>query len=85
MSGDLGAEVVVRAAMASLDLHPNLELILVGDEAELQDLTTRIIGNNERLGIQASTQVVGMSEGPADALRSATSSANAIIAPLRAD
>ncbi len=44
MSGDLGAEVVVRAAMASLDLHPNLELILVGDEAELQDLTTRIIG-----------------------------------------
>jgi phosphate acyltransferase len=69
MSGDLGAEVVVRAAMASLDLHPNLELILVGDEAELQDLATRIIGNNKRLGIHASTQVVGMSEGPADALR----------------
>ena len=69
MSGDLGAEVVVRAANASLELHPNLEIILVGDEAELKDLTTRIVGNNNQLSIAASTEVVGMSEGPADALR----------------
>lgn len=69
MSGDLGAEVVVRAANASLELHPNLELILVGDEAELSDLATRIVGKNNRLRIQASTEIVGMSEGPADALR----------------
>ena len=32
MSGDLGAEVVVRAAKSSLDKHPHLHLILVGDE-----------------------------------------------------
>ena len=69
MSGDLGAEVVVRAANASLELHPNLELILVGDETELKDLATRIVGDNKRLVIKASTEVVGMSEGPADALR----------------
>ena len=69
MSGDLGAEVVVRAANASLELHPNLELILVGDEAELKDLAIRIVGDNKRLSIKASTEVVGMSEGPADALR----------------
>ena len=31
MSGDLGAEVVVRAAAASLERHTGLELILVGD------------------------------------------------------
>ena len=69
MSGDLGAEVVVRAANASLELHPNLEIILVGDETELNDLTTRIVGNNNQLSIVGSTEVVGMSEGPADALR----------------
>lgn len=69
MSGDLGAEVIVRAAKESLDLHPNLELILVGDGEELKSLTASIVGENERLEIKASTEVVGMSEGPADALR----------------
>ena len=49
MSGDLGAEVVVRAANACLDRHPNLELILVGDEAELQGHVTRIAGTDAGL------------------------------------
>ena len=35
MSGDLGAEVVVRAAAATLSRYRNVELVLVGDEAEL--------------------------------------------------
>jgi len=69
MSGDLGAEVVVRAAKASLDVHPNLELILVGDETELSGLTTKIVGTDRRLTIQATTEIVGMSESAADALR----------------
>jgi len=69
MSGDLGAEVVVRAAKASLDVHPNLELILVGDETELRGLTTKIVGTDSRLTIQATTEIVGMSESAADALR----------------
>ena len=69
MSGDLGAEIVVRAAKASLDKHVNLELILVGDEKELAAYVTRIVGNESRLRIQHSTEVVGMSEAPADALR----------------
>jgi glycerol-3-phosphate acyltransferase PlsX len=69
MSGDLGAEIVVRAAHSCLDRHPNLELILVGDEAELDGLVTRIVGSEKRLGIRNSTEVVGMSETPADALR----------------
>jgi glycerol-3-phosphate acyltransferase PlsX len=69
MSGDLGAEIVVRAAHSFLERHPNLELILVGDEAELDGLVTRIVGSEKRLSIRNSTQVVGMSESPADALR----------------
>jgi glycerol-3-phosphate acyltransferase PlsX len=69
MSGDLGAEIVVRAAHSCLEKHPSLELILVGDEEELDGHVTRIVGSEKRLGIRHSTEVVGMSEAPADALR----------------
>ena len=69
MSGDLGAEVVVRAANACLDRHPNLELILVGDEEELQGHVTRIVSDASRLSLRNASEVVGMSEAPADALR----------------
>ncbi len=69
MSGDLGAEVVVRAAHAALSKHTNLELVLVGDEQELRGHVTRIIGRESRLSIRHASQVVGMSEAPTDALR----------------
>jgi phosphate acyltransferase len=69
MSGDLGAEVVVRAAYASLQNYTNLELILVGDHDELSDLVTRIVGKEKRLRIVHASEVVGMSDGPADAIR----------------
>ena len=69
MSGDLGAEVVVRAARASLEHHPNLRLVLVGDSEELAGYITKIVGEEKRLTIRHSTEVVDMSEPPADALR----------------
>jgi len=69
MSGDLGAEVVVRAALASLENHPNLELVLVGDEGELRDLVTNLSHVGQRLAIRHAAEVVGMSESAADALR----------------
>ena len=69
MSGDLGAEVVVRAAQACLDRHPNLDLILVGNATELQDHVTRIVGNEKRLSLRNATEVVSMTDAPADAIR----------------
>lgn len=69
MSGDLGAEVVVRAAAAALQKHTALELVLVGDEAQLRDLVTRIVGNEARLSIVHASEVVAMSESAVDALR----------------
>ena len=69
MSGDLGAEVVVRAANAVLENQSDIELILVGDESELRDLVTRIVGDDARLSIVHASEVVGMSEEPVDALR----------------
>jgi glycerol-3-phosphate acyltransferase PlsX len=69
MSGDLGAEVVVRAAAATLEKYANIELIIVGDQDELQDLVTRFVGENARLKIVHASEIVEMSEPPAEALR----------------
>ena len=69
MSGDLGAEVVVRAACASLEKHDALELILVGDCNELKGLVAHLVGDNPRLRIVHADEVVGMSEAPVDAVR----------------
>ncbi len=69
MSGDLGAEVVVRAANATLNRHPGLELLLVGDKAELTGYVTQIVGEQPRLSIVHASQVVEMSESAIDALR----------------
>ena len=69
MSGDLGAEVVVRAAAASLEKHTGLELVLVGDREELSGLVTRIVGNEPRLRVVHATEVVSMTDAPKDAVR----------------
>ena len=69
MSGDLGAEVVVRAAGASLDKHPNLELILVGDQRELAELVGSIVGDEPRLTIRHASEIVEMTDAPGEAVR----------------
>ena len=69
MSGDLGAEVVVRASHLALQKHPNLHLIVVGDGDELERHITRIAGDEPRLTVVHASEVVAMSESPVDALR----------------
>ena len=69
MSGDLGAEVVVRAAAATFAKYRHVDLVLVGDEADLSRLAGEILGDNPRYRIQHASEVVAMSEPPADALR----------------
>ena len=69
MSGDLGAEVVVRAANQALREHSQLELLLVGDESELRDHVTRIVGDEPRLSVVHASEVVEMSDSPIDAMR----------------
>jgi phosphate acyltransferase len=69
MSGDLGAEVVVRAAANSLQKHAELELVLVGNSEELGRLTSHLAGNEPRLSIAHADEIVGMSESAAEALR----------------
>ena len=69
MSGDLGAEVVVRAAARAIQRHPALELILVGDEQQLQGHVTQIVGEEPRIRIRHASEIVTMSDSPVDALR----------------
>jgi len=69
MSGDLGAEVVVRAAHQVLQKNPKVELIIVGARDELGRHITGIIGDEPRLTVQHASEVVEMSESPVDALR----------------
>jgi glycerol-3-phosphate acyltransferase PlsX len=71
MGGDIGAEVVVPAAVEALSRNPDLELILVGDQALLEDRLSshRQLVEAGRLRIQHASEVVGMDEPPSRALR----------------
>jgi len=70
MGGDHGPDVVVPAALAVLARQPQLSLILVGDEAAIQQHLDRDAAvSGQRCRIRHTTQVVGMDEAPAKALR----------------
>ncbi len=70
MGGDYGASVVVPAALHILQNQPDLHLILVGDEIVLaKELVKHHAKTNDRLTIHHASQVVGMDESPALALR----------------
>ena len=70
MSGDHGHRVVVDAALRALDEHPQLSLILVGDEAILaRELAAHRRSQEARIRLQHATQVVAMDELPSKALR----------------
>lgn len=70
MSGDHGHKEVVGAALLALVAHPELQLILVGDEAALRaDLKERHFKDESRVQIQHASEVVGMDESPSKVLR----------------
>jgi len=70
MGGDHGPSVVVPAALEALDKYQNLQLILVGDPAQIEaQLKATPNSRNPRLMIREATQVVEMGDPPAVALR----------------
>lgn len=70
MGGDVGLDVTVPAAVLALGRHPDIEVFLVGDkpsiERKLRALRNRY---QERITVIHTTEVVGMGEAPAKALR----------------
>jgi glycerol-3-phosphate acyltransferase PlsX len=70
MSGDYGPAVIVPAALQVLIEHENLQLILVGNEAELKKrIGTPPANVLQRLSIRHATQQVEMDELASHALR----------------
>ena len=70
MGGDFGPQVVVPAAIQAAQKHDDLHLILVGDQAQIEkELASMPSALESRITTQATTQVVSMSEPPAQALR----------------
>jgi glycerol-3-phosphate acyltransferase PlsX len=70
MGGDHGVSVVVPAALKALDQHDDIALVLVGDEAAIAEALSRAgRAEDARLSIHPTTEVVGMDEAPAQALR----------------
>jgi phosphate acyltransferase len=70
MGGDIGPEVVVPAALVSLDRYDDLEIILVGDESILNAALSR--GNRSasgRITVHHASQKVEMDEPPQHAMR----------------
>ena len=70
MGGDHGPDVVIPAAIRAVNKHPNINLILVGDEKTLTaKLKEYHVQNDSRFIIHHASQQVEMDESPALALR----------------
>ncbi|MDZ7804997.1 phosphate acyltransferase PlsX [Thiohalophilus sp.] len=69
MGGDHGPDVVVPAAFKALSRHPQMQLILVGQEPVIEKAIAAQKKTSDRLTIQHATEVVEMDELPSQALR----------------
>jgi len=70
MGGDRGPAVTVPASLCALKEHPDLHLILVGDQPTLlRELQLRGAAAGDRLAVRHASQQVEMHELPSQALR----------------
>jgi len=70
MGGDAGLDVVVPAAITVANQHPDVQIILVGDEAKLKPaITAAGAADNPRLKIHHASQKVEMDELASSAMR----------------
>jgi len=70
MGGDHGPPVTVAASLRFLEETPDAAIVLVGREDALRRLLDAARSPAaDRVSIQAASEVIGMDEGPADALR----------------
>ena len=70
MGGDFGPRCIVPASVACLAEFPSLHLVLVGQAPLLEELIAHVSGaDRQRLQIEHASEVIGMDERPAQALR----------------
>jgi glycerol-3-phosphate acyltransferase PlsX len=70
MGGDFGPRCIVPASVACLAEFPSLHLVLVGQAPLLEELIAHVsAADRQRLQIEHASEVIGMDERPAQALR----------------
>ncbi len=70
MGGDHGPPVTVPAALDFLVAHPGARVLLVGRESDLTAALAKSMSSaRDRVAVRHASEVVGMDEPPADALR----------------
>ena len=70
MGGDFGPEVTVPAALRSLDRHPELAVLLIGEQPLLESaLANQRQFDESRISVQHAPEIVEMHDKPSIALR----------------
>jgi len=69
MGGDEAPSINVDGAISAVQSHPDLEVLLVGDEPALNELLENRGFSDQRLTVTPAEGTVGMHEKPTDALR----------------
>jgi glycerol-3-phosphate acyltransferase PlsX len=70
MGGDVGPKVTIPASLDALKKYPNLHIILVGDQIQIENQLKKYDEiNHPRISIFKTTEVVLMDESPQSALK----------------
>src|SRR5215467_2141185 len=69
MGGDHAPEPVVAGAVLAVKADPELRVVLVGDQAQVEPALQKAGGTHERIDLFHCTQVISMEESPVVALR----------------
>lgn len=69
MGGDHAPGPIVAGAVQAVQAHPELRVILVGDQAQVEAALASAGGAHERIELFHCTQAVSMEETPVEALR----------------
>ncbi len=70
MGGDHGPSVIVPGALRSLEIHPDLELVLVGKKDVLeQELANHSSPLKDRISIRHASECIEMDDSPSKVLR----------------
>ena len=86
MGGDFGPHISLSASYKSLQVHPNLSLLIVGDSAKITPLLKQYkLFDHERVKFVHAPDVVSMEDNPVSVLRSRSQSSMYVALQLVAD
>jgi glycerol-3-phosphate acyltransferase PlsX len=69
MGGDYAPEPIVEGGVEAAESLPGLEVVLVGDAGRIEPLVRRFSSRGASLSIHPCSEVIGMDESPAEAVR----------------